>query len=364
MEKVDKYLFFPLLFLIVVGCMMVFSASVSIKSSNTGMVSLFVKHLINIGIGTVFFFVCYFLPLEYWQRIIYLLLIIIIICLILVLIPGVSSEIKGAKRWLKFPFGFSFQPSFFCKWLLIIYMATSLSKKTPEKIKSFKKGILPYLIILFVLGLLFLFEPDFGGFVVMFLISFIMMLLAGTRLTYWIAMGIVVSPFLVYIVITKTYRIQRLLAFVDVWKYAKSYSYQIVQSLFSFAAGGLVGTGLGNGTQKLMFLPEAHTDFIFSVIGEELGFLGTVSVVIAFVMIAVRGFYIAYKLSENSFLCFLASGLTIFISLEAVFNMLVTLSMAPPKGLPLPFVSYGGTAMLVYLSSMGMLFNLSRRVQC
>lgn len=364
MEKIDKYLLFPFLFLITIGCIMVFSASVSIQSSSTGIVSLFVKHLITIGIGTIFFMLCYFLPLEYWQKIIYLLLIIIIICLILVLIPGVSNEIKGAKRWLKFPFGFSFQPSFFCKWLLIIYMATSLSKKTPEKIKSFKKGILPYLIILFVLGLLFLFEPDFGGFAVMVLISFIMMLLAGTRLIYWIAMGIVISPFFVYMIMTKTYRFQRLLAFVDVWKYAQSYSYQIVQSLFSFAAGGITGKGPGNGTQKLMFLPEAHTDFIFSVIGEELGFLGTLSVVIAFIVITVRGFYIAYKLSENSYLCFLACGITIFISLEAVFNMLVTLSMAPPKGLPLPYVSYGGTAMLVYLSSMGMLLNLSRRAKC
>ncbi|MCX7770336.1 MAG: putative lipid II flippase FtsW [Proteobacteria bacterium] len=364
MERIDKYLLIPFLFLILIGCIMVFSASVSIQSSNTGMVSLFIKHLITIGIGSFFLLVCYFLPLEYWQKIIYYLLIIIVICLVLVLIPGVSNEIKGAKRWLKFPFGFSFQPSFFCKWLLIIYMATSLSKKTPEKIKSFKKGMLPYLIILFVLGLLFLFEPDFGGFAVMVLISFVMMLLAGTRLIYWIAMGAIISPFFVYMVMTKTYRLQRLLAFVDVWKYAQSYSYQIVQSLLSFAAGGITGKGPGNGTQKLMFLPEAHTDFIFSVIGEELGFLGTLSVVIAFIVITVRGFYIAYKLSDNSYLCFLASGLTIFISLEAVFNMLVALSMAPPKGLPLPFISYGGTAMLVYLSSMGMLLNLSRRVKC
>lgn len=364
MDRVDKLLLFPFLYLVFLGCGMVLSASVSIQSSSSGMVSLFIKHLITIGIGFSCLLICFIMPLEYWQKVIYVLLLACIICLIIVLIPGISSEIKGAKRWLKFPFGFSFQPSFFCKWVLIIYMATSLSKKTPEKIKSFKKGMLPYLIILFVLGLLFLFEPDFGGFAVMVIMSFIMMILAGTRFLYWLIMGIIVSPFFVYMATTKAYRLNRLLAFVDVWKYAQSYSYQIVQSLLSFAAGGIYGKGIGNGVQKLAFLPEAHTDFIFSVIGEELGFLGTTSVVISFIIITIRGFYIAYKSSENSYLCFLATGLTLFVSLEAVFNMLVTLSMAPPKGLPLPFVSYGGTAMLVYFSTMGLLLNISRRVKC
>lgn len=364
MEKIDKMLFFPFLFLVLVGCITVFSASVSIQSSSAGMLSLFGKHLITIGIAFIAFIIGLVLPLEAWQKIIYVLLIIIIICLILVLIPGISNEIKGAKRWLKFPLGFSFQPSFFCKWLLIIYMANSLSKKTPDKLKSFKMGILPYLVILFVLGLLFLGEPDFGGFMVMLLMSFIMMLIAGTRLLYWLIMGIIVSPFIVYIGMTKAYRLNRLLAFMDVWKYAQSHSYQIIQSLYSFAAGGFFGVGPGSGKQKLFFLPEAHTDFIFSVIGEELGFIGTFAVALSFLIITVRGFYIALKLSDNNYLCFLACGMTLFISLEAAFNMLVTLSMAPPKGLPLPFVSYGGTAMVVYFATMGILLNLSRRVRC
>jgi len=364
MFKVDKYLLIPFLYLVLLGCMMVFSASVSIHSSSSGILTLFVKHLITIGFGTLCLLICYFTPLEYWQKIIYVLLIVSIIALILVLVPGISNEIKGAKRWLKFPFGFNFQPSFFCKWVLIIYMATSLSKKTPEKIKSFKKGILPYLIILFVLGLLFLFEPDFGGFIIMSIMSFIMMLIAGTRLIYWLIMGIILSPLLGYIAAMKTYRWNRLLAFIDVWKYAQSYSYQIVQSLLSFAGGGILGKGIGNGIQKLSFLPEAHTDFIFSVIGEELGFLGTISVVVSFLIIMTRGFYLAYKLTDNSYLCYLACGLTLFVSLEAAFNMLVTLSMAPPKGLPMPFVSYGGTAMMVYFSTMGLLLNISRRVKC
>ncbi len=213
-----------------------------------------------------------------------------------------------------------------------------------------------------VLGFLFLKEPDFGGFVVISALTVIMLLIAGTRIRYWIAMVVVAAPFLVYLGINEDYRLKRLLAFKDVWKYSQSYSYQIVQSLYSFAAGGISGAGLGQGSQKISFLPEASTDFIFAVIGEEIGFIGSLLVVLCFMTITLRGFYIALRLSHNLYLCYLACGLTLFMSLEAIINIAVTLSLAPPKGLPLPFVSYGGTAMLFYMCSMGMLMNISRRM--
>lgn len=360
MEKIDKLLFYPFIILVVLGTVMVFSAATNVSSVN-GYTGLFIKHLLIVFISSGFLLLGLTLPVEIFQKYIYLLLLLAIFLLVLLLFPGVGVSVKGAKRWLKLPFGISFQPSFFAKWVLLVFMASSLSRKTPEKLKSFKKGILPYLIILGVLGLLFLGEPDFGGFIVISFMSVIMLVIAGTRIFYWFVMIALVSPFIFYMAYSESYRLKRILAFTDIWKYSQSYSYQVVQSLFSFAAGGIGGVGIGDGKQKLSFLPEAHTDFIFSVIGEELGFIGTFSVVICFIIITLRGFYIGVKHSENLFLCYLACGLTLFISFEALFNMAVSISLAPPKGLPLPFLSYGGTAMVMYTFSMGILLNLSRR---
>jgi len=358
MEKLDKMLFIPFILLVMLGCLMVFSASANVNMS--GSFGLFAKHLCWVCFGFVFLFFALIIPVESYQKYIYYLLLLAVILLAVVLIPGLGKSVKGAKRWYNL-FGFSFQPSFLAKWILLVYIASSLSKKMPEKLKTFKKGILPYLVVLGVLGVLFLKEPDFGGFVVITIMSVAMLILAGTRIKYWIIMSILASPFIYWLSQSEGYRVKRLLAFREMWKYSQSYSYQIVQSIYSFAAGGIIGAGLGQGQQKLSFLPEAHTDFIFAVVGEELGFLGAIIVVLCFVFIAVRGFYISYKLVDNHYLCYLAFGMTLFISFEAFFNIAVSISMAPPKGLPLPFLSYGGTATVVYMYTMGVLLNLSRR---
>lgn len=359
MEKIDKLLFIPFILLIGLGCLMVFSASAN--GSMSGSLGLFTKHLLWVLIGFVAMFFALIVPVELYQKYIYYLLFIVLIMMVIILIPGFGKKVKGATRWLDFKI-FSFQPSFIAKWVLLVFIASSLSKKEQEKIKSFKKGILPYLVILGVLSVLFLKEPDFGGFAVITIMTIVMLILAGTRLRYWLIMAIIASPFAYWLVQSENYRVKRLLAFRDLWKYSQTYSYQIVQSIYSFAAGGLVGVDLGNGQQKLSFLPEAHNDFIFAVIGEELGFIGAVFVLLCYVLITLRGFYIAYKLVDKQYLCYLAFGLTLFISCEAFINIAVTISMAPAKGLPLPFVSYGGTATIVYMYTMGVLLNLSRRV--
>ncbi|GAB4434337.1 MAG: putative lipid II flippase FtsW [bacterium] len=360
MEKLDKLLLVPFAFLVFLGSVMVFSASANVYS--TGNLTLFFKHILWVTIGCGLLLFTLIIPVEAYQKYIYLMLFVVLILLVILFIPGVGRTVKGAKRWISFSF-IQFQPSFLAKWVLLVFIASSLSKKVPEKIKSFKKGILPYLIILGVLGILFLKEPDYGGFVVITAMSVIMLIIAGTRIRYWFLMGLIAAPFFVYMIYSKSYRLNRLLAFTDIWKYSQTYSYQIVQSLLSFAAGGLTGAGIGQGKQKLLFLPEAHTDFIFAVIGEELGFIGAFLVVICFLVIALRGFYIAIKLSENLYLCYLACGMTLFITFEALFNIAVSVCLAPPKGLPLPFLSYGGTAMLTYMASMGILLNLSRRAR-
>lgn len=358
MEKLDKLLLVPFGFLVFLGCIMVFSASANVHSS--GNLSLFFKHLLWVVMGSGLLLFTLIIPVEAYQKYIYLMLFISLVLLVVLFIPGFGKTVNGAKRWIKLSV-IQFQPSFVAKWVLLVFIASSLSKKMPEKLKTFKKGILPYIIILGVLGILFLKEPDFGGFIVISIMSVTMLIIAGTRFRYWFLMALVVSPFFVYMAYSESYRLKRLLAFTDIWRYSQTYSYQIVQSLYSFAAGGLKGEGLGQGKQKLSFLPEAHTDFIFAVIGEELGFIGALLVVVCFMLIALRGFYIALKLTENLYLCYLACGMTLFITFEALFNIAVSVSLAPPKGLPLPFLSYGGTATLTYMASMGILLNLSRR---
>lgn len=360
MEKVDKVLLIPFLCLLLIGCFMVFSASTNVNTNITPM--LFFKHLLWLSFGFVVLFLCLITPVEIYQKYIYWLLLVTLLLLAVLLIPGFSKTINGAKRWFSLG-GISFQPSFLAKWVLLVYIASSLSKKQPEKLKTFKRGILPYLIILFILGVLFLKEPDFGGFIVISTMTVIMLIIAGTRIRDWIISLMIFLPFFIYMAKYKKYRIKRLLAFTNIWEYSQSYSYQIVQSLYAFAAGGLTGEGIGKGNQKLSFLPEAHTDFIFAVIGEEMGFIGTLFVVVCFLIITLRGFYIALKLSNNTYLCYLACGMTLFISFEALFNFAVTVSLAPPKGLPLPFLSYGGTATVTYMATMGVLLNLSRRAE-
>lgn len=343
---------------------MVLSAGTSLKGDQQ-FTSLFVRHIVMVSIGFIGLIIALLVPLEKWQDNIYWLLLLAIVLMILVLFPGIGVTVKGAKRWINTPFGVRLQPSFICKLILIMFMASSLSKKSKEKLTSFKKGVLPYLIIIFILGLLFMSEPDFGGFFVVLTISLVMLLIGGTPFKYWL--GIIVGiliPSLVYLASSQSYRASRIKAFLDIWKHQEGASYQIVQSLYSFAAGGIRGLGIGMGRQKIGFLPEAHTDFIFAVIGEEMGFLGCLSIIIAFLFITFRGFMISIKFCDkNNFFALLAFGITLFISFEAVFNMLVTLAMAPPKGLPMPFISYGGTATICYMFAVGLLLNLSRRAE-
>ncbi len=343
---------------------MVLSSGVSLKGEGQ-FISLFFRHLTMLAIGTIALLFALFIPLEKWQNNIYWLLLLSIILMVLVLFPGIGATVKGAKRWINTPFGFRLQPSFICKLILIMFMASSLSKKNPEKLTSFKKGILPYLIIIFILGLLFMAEPDFGGFFVVLTIALVMLLVAGTSLKHWLSIVLGIGiPAVLYLAYSQNYRAARIKAFLNIWKHQEGASYQIVQSLYSFAAGGITGAGFGGGRQKMSFLPEAHTDFIFAVIGEETGLVGSLLVGFAFLMITLRGFMIAIKICDkNSFHSLLACGITLFISLGAVLNMLVNLSLAPPKGLPLPFISYGGTATICYMFAIGLLLNISRRAE-
>jgi cell division protein FtsW len=279
--------------------------------------------------------------------------------LVVVLIPGVGSHAGGASRWLRLP-GFSVQPSELAKLGLVLYMAHSLAKKR-EKIKSFKFGFIPYMVVLALLLLLLLLQPDLGSALTLGGVAMVMLLVAGTRLSYLFSVVILAIPFLYFAVMNVDYRRRRILAFLNPWEDPTNTGFQIIQSWIAFGTGGLFGNGLGEGIQKLFYLPEAHTDFIFSVVGEELGFLGVLVVTAIFLVLVMRGIRTAVG-APDDFGRYLAFGVTLLLGLEAFVNIAVVMGMLPTKGLALPFLSYGGTSLLTTLASVGILLNISAHV--
>jgi cell division protein FtsW len=279
--------------------------------------------------------------------------------LILVYVPGIGYRVGGARRWIHLG-SLTIQPSEIAKLSLIIYMAYYFSKKK-ETIRDFKKGVLPVLGITFALIALIYPQPDFGSAMFLSLLLITFLFIAGARFLHLGLLGAAVLPFGIYAIFHAGYRYRRLIAFLDPWKSPKSTGFQIIQSFISFGSGGVFGRGLGNGQQKLFFLPAPHTDFIFSVIGEELGFIGVVIIIFLFMLLIVRGFRIAY-LAQSQFASYLALGITLMIGLQTVINLGVVMGLLPTKGIPLPFISYGGSSLLMTLTGVGILLNISKRL--
>jgi len=276
--------------------------------------------------------------------------------LTLVLIPGVGNHAGGAARWIKLG-PVSIQPAEVAKLGLVIYMAHSLSKKK-ERVKNFANGFIPYMVVLAFLLALLLLQPDLGSAMTLGGVAMIMLLVAGTRLSYLVSVAIIAAPLLYYAVMTVDYRRRRIMAFLNPWEDPTNTGFQIIQSWIAFGTGGLAGNGLGQGKQKLFFLPEAHTDFIFAVVGEELGYAGVFVVTALFLMLILRGIRTALT-APDDFGRFLAFGLTLLLGLEAFVNIAVVMGMLPTKGLALPFLSYGGTSLLTTLLAVGILLNIS-----
>ena len=255
--------------------------------------------------------------------------------------------------------GFTFQPGELAKLALVFYLARSMAKKE-DKIQNFSVGVLPHLIIGGLsLGLLLL-QPDFGTALILTMLLYVMLFVAGSKVSHLMATGLMALPFLVYVMFSAEYRLRRLMTFLDPWREASGSGFQIIQSLIAFGSGRLWGRGLGESRQKLFYLPEAHTDFVFSVIGEELGLLGALMVVSLFGVIVVRGLRLAEKI-EDPFEQYLAFGLTTLLGFQALIHMGVVMGLMPTKGLVLPFISYGGSAMIINLIAAGILLGLSRR---
>lgn len=286
------------------------------------------------------------------------ILIAALILLVLVLIPHVGTSVKGARRWFKI-LGFSFQPSEAAKIALVFYMADFLDRRG-EALDDFKRTFFPAMFTLGLCAGLILIQPDFGTAVAIAFVIIILFFASGfhwTRL-FWLVLAAL--PALLYFMVSKSYRRKRLLAFVNPWNDPRGTGFQVIQSFLALDAGGIFGVGLGQSQQKLFYLPESHTDFIFSIIGEELGFIGAGSVILLLMIFIFAGMVIVFR-SQERFTQIFALGLVSLIGLEAVINIGVCMGALPTKGLSLPFISYGGSALLANMAALGFLINISKQ---
>jgi cell division protein FtsW len=356
---VDKWLFFAVAALLAVGVTMVLSTSYLYSQERfTDGTYFFRKQLIAMGGGLIGLVACSLIPAATYRKFAYPLLGLTLLALILVLIPGIGAVRGGARRWIMLP-GFAFQPAELAKLAVVIYLAHSMAKKE-EKIKTFAIGVVPHLIIGGVFAGVLLLEPDFGTALILIMLLYFMLFIGGTRISHLLATGLMALPVLVFVMLRAEYRIRRLMTFWDPWRDASNSGFHVIQSLIAFGSGQVWGRGLGESRQKLFYLPEAHTDFVYSVIGEELGLLGALVVLALFGIIILRGLRLTAKI-EEPFEQYLAFGLTVLLGLQGLIHMGVVMGLMPTKGLVLPFISYGGSAMLVNLVEAGILLGLSRR---
>jgi len=352
----DVRLLFPVLFLVGIGIVMVYSASSALAFKKFGTDYYFLKkQLLFALLGIVALIICSHFPYRLYRSLTYPLLILALIFLTATLITELGHSVGGAKRWFRLG-SFSFQPSEFARFALVIYLAYSMNKKKDE-LKDFYVGFLPHIMVLCMFTVLIIFQPDFGSVVILVVLTWVMLFVGGVRISHLITSLVLIIPMAYFFMISADYRSKRIMSFLDPWQYSANDSYQIVHSLMAFGTGGIWGTGIGKGYQKLFYLPEPHTDFIFSVIGEELGLLGVLIILGLYILIFWRGIFIA-KNCKDSFGSFVAIGLTTAIGLQVGVNMGVALGLLPTKGLTLPFLSYGGTSLLLNMASIGILMNI------
>jgi cell division protein FtsW len=355
----DITLLFSVLFLVGIGIVMVYSASSALALKNFSSDYYFLKRQAFFSLmGMIALVVCGHIPLSVYRSLAYPLLATALILLLLVPFSNLGVTAGGAKRWLSI-MSFSFQPAEIARLAMVIYLAYSMSKKQ-ENIKDFSIGFLPHLIVLSLFTGLILLQPDFGSVVILATITWILLFVGGVRLRYLLSFVLLILPIVYYVLVNADYRLRRITSFLDPWQYPTEDGYQIIHSLMAFGTGGVWGTGIGKGYQKLFYLPEPHTDFIFSVIGEELGLVGILIIIALYALILWRGISIARN-AGDAFSVFMATGITAAILLQVCVNMCVTLGLVPTKGLTLPFLSYGGTSLLVNMASIGILMNIGAR---
>lgn len=357
----DPLLLAAVLGLVGLGLVMIYSASAITAQEKLGDSFYFLKRqAVAAGLGLFGMAVAMRLGYRRMARLAYPLLVIAVLLLIAVLVPGLGTVVGGARRWLRVP-GLSLQPAEVAKVAWVIYLAYSLAKKR-DKVKHFSIGFVPHLGIAALLVLLCMLEPDFGSSVALLFLLFVMLFAAGAKLSYLVGMVLAAIPLAYTAIATSPYRMKRITAFLDPWANRQGSGYQVAESLMSIGSGGVTGLGLGDGRQKLFFLPEAHTDFIFAIIGEELGLIGVGALILLYAVVIWRGLRAALNATE-AFGTYLGLGIVALISFQAITNMAVAMGVVPTKGLTLPFISYGGSSLIVLMGAAGLLLSISATAQ-
>ncbi|MEW6267867.1 MAG: putative lipid II flippase FtsW [Thermodesulfobacteriota bacterium] len=360
-RQVDLLLLGAVLLLVGLGLVMVFEASYFLGAERFGdAYALIRRQTIFIALASGVAFALSRVDPLLLRRVAYPALLATLFLLLLVLVPGIGQVRGGARRWISLGL-FAFEPSELMKPVFVLYLAHSLTRKQ-DRIHSFARGVVPHLVVMVVPVLLLLAQPDFGASAVIALVTVAMLFAGGARLVHLGALALAGLPPALALVWSSPYRWDRVTAFLDPWRDPLGNGFQLVQSFLAFGSGGVLGVGLGNGKQKMFYLPEGHTDFIFSLIGEGLGLVGACLVLLCFGVLAMRGFRVATR-SRDCFTRLLAFGLTFLIVGQALLNVAVAVGLMPTKGMPLPLVSYGGSAMLTGGLMIGVLLGLSREAR-
>lgn len=356
-SQYDWWLFAIVLMLLCIGILMVLSASgVVAERLNGDKYYFFKRQLVYACVGGLALWIAATMPRSLLYRLQYPFLIGVIMLLLITLSP-LGSRINGAQRWISLKF-FSIQPLEFAKIALAFYLAYFMSTKQ-ELVKTFSRGVIPPFAVTGLLCLLLLAQPDFGGAVVLAMILFFMCIAGGTRFIYLFVSIAIALAGAIALIVYEPYRARRLVAFLDPFEDAQNAGYQLVQSLYALGSGGFFGVGMGGSAQKMFYLPEAHNDFIMAVVGEELGFFGLSLIMGLFVMLFVRCYRIVMGQTELRDRLS-AFGVTLVLALGATLNLAVVMGMAPPKGVAMPFLSYGGSSLLASMICVGLLMNFSK----
>jgi len=346
-----------------IGTLVITSASMEVASANFGNPFYnLIRHLIYLGLGLGCALFCYLVPMKFWEKTGGLWLLLAFVLLVAVLVPGIGREVNGSMRWINLGV-MNMQPSELAKLFVIVYLAGYLSRRLNEVRNQWRGFIKPLAVVGLVMPLL-LMEPDFGAVVVLMCAALGMMFLGGVRLQQFLALILVTLVGGALLAVSQPYRMQRLITFMDPWAEENVYSggYQLTQALIAFGRGEWTGVGLGNSVQKLFYLPEAHTDFVFAIWGEEMGLLGSLLVIALYGALVWRGLQIGRKAEKQGLLFpgYLAYGITLMLSAQALINIGVNTGLLPTKGLTLPLLSYGGSSILL----CGLVLGLLLRVDC
>ena len=354
----DLWLFAVALVLVSTGVVMIYSASAIVAADRFRDPYFFLKRQVfwaMLGCGALWFA----LRTDYrrLEKLVLPLLVLAIALLVLVLVPGLGVSINGSRRWLRLG-PLSFQPAELAKLALVVYLAAFLARKQ-EAVAHGWRGVVPPLAVSGLLAGLILLQPDLGNCVTVLVLTVALLFLAGVSTKWLGVLGVAALPLVGLVIWLAPYRMRRVFAFLDPWSDPRGSGFQIIQSWLAFGNGGLLGQGIGASRQKLFYLPESHTDFIFAILGEELGFVGAAVVVTLFAVLVWRGLRIGVRAAEP-FGTYLALGITVLVATQTLVNLGVVTGLLPTKGLPLPFLSFGGSALLVTMVATGVLLNISQ----